>query len=83
MSEHRWVVDAIEERMASIEVDGETMITVPASLLPKGARSGHVLKVTILFDEEATQRALEASAAQVKRGRDASRKHDPGGDIKL
>lgn len=83
MSEHRWVVDAIEEKMASVEVDGDTMITVPASLLPKGVRSGHVLKVTILFDEDATQRAHEDSASQVKRGRDASRKRDPGGDIKL
>ena len=83
MSEHRWVVDAIEEKTASVEVDGDMMITVPASLLPKGVLSGHVLKVTILFDEDATQRALEDSASQVKRGRDASRKRDPGGDIKL
>ena len=83
MSEHRWVVDAIEERMASIEVDGKTMITLPASILPKGVGAGHVLKVTIRFDEAGTERAEADSAAQVKRGSDASRKRDPGGDIKL
>jgi hypothetical protein len=83
MSEHRWVVDAIEEKTASIEVDGKTMIAIPASLLPKGVRAGHVLKVSIQFDEDATGRAEADSVAQVKRGRDASRKRDPGGNISL
>lgn len=93
-AQHRWVVDSIEESIASIEVDGDTMITVPQSLLPSGVRSGHVLSVrrdlsadggrsvlTIEIDEAATRKALAASAAQVKKG--ARQKNDPGGDIVL
>lgn len=93
-AQHRWVVDSIEESVASVEVDGDRMITVPQSLLPSGVRSGHVLSVrrdlapdgtrsvlTIEIDEAATQQALAASAAQVKKG--ARQKNDPGGDIVL
>jgi hypothetical protein len=93
-SVHRWVVDSIEESMASVEVDGKSMITVPQTLLPSGARPGHVLRVkrelsadglrsvlTIELDEAATKRALAASAAQVKKG--VKGKSDPGGDINL
>lgn len=93
-SAHRWVVDSIEESMASVEVDGKSMITVPQTLLPSGARQGHVLRVkrelstdglrsvlTIELDEAATKRALAASAAQVKKG--VKGKNDPGGDISL
>lgn len=93
-SAQRWVVDSIEESMASVEVDGKSMITVPQTLLPSGARQGHVLRVkrelsadglrsvlTIELDDAATKRALAASAAQVKKG--AKGKNDPGGDITL
>jgi hypothetical protein len=93
-SAHRWVIDSIEESMASVEVDGKSMITVPQSLLPSGAKQGHVLSVkrdvsadgmrsalTIEVDEAATKRALAESAAQVKKG--ARGKNDPGGDITL
>jgi len=93
-SVQRWVVDSIEESMASVEVDGKSMITVPQSVLPTGARQGHVLRVkrersadgmrsalTIELDEAATKAALAASAAQVKKG--AKGKKDPGGDITL
>jgi DUF3006 family protein len=93
-SANRWVVDSIEESMASVEVDGKSMITVPQSLLPSGARQGHVLRVkrelsadglrsvlTIELDDAATKRALAASAAQVKKG--VKGKNDPGGDITL
>ena len=57
--------------MASVEVDGKSMITVPQSLLPSGAKQGHVLSVkrdvsadgmrsalTIEVDEAATKRTL-------------------------
>lgn len=94
IAQHRWIVDSIEESVASVEVDGERMITVPQSLLPAGVRSGHILTVrrelasdgkrsvlTIEIDEPATQRALAASAAQVKKG--SRQKNDPGGDIVL
>jgi hypothetical protein len=91
---HRWVIDSIEEFVASIEVDGGKMITVPQWVLPDGAREGQVLTVrhdrppkgqrsvlTIEIDEAATARALADSAAQVaKHGRQPN---DPGGDIKL
>jgi hypothetical protein len=93
-SAHRWVVDSIEESTASVEVDGKSMMTVPKSLLPSGAREGHVLRVnrqlsadgmrsvlTIELDQDATKRALAESAAQVKKG--AKGKKDPGGDITL
>jgi hypothetical protein len=92
--EHRWVVDSIEEFVASVEVDGGKMITVPQWLLPDGARQGHVLSVrhdrpahgvrsvlTIEVDEAATKQALAASAAQVTKY--ARQKNDSGGDITL
>lgn len=93
-SAQRWVVDSIEEFVASVEVDGKSMITVPQALLPNKARQGHVLRVnrqlspdglrstlTIELDEAATKRALAESAAQVKKG--VKGKGDPGGDITL
>lgn len=80
--------------MASVEVDGDRTITVPQSMLPSGVKSGHVLSVrrdlsadgkrsvlTIEIDDIATQKALAASSAQVKKG--ARQKNDPGGDIVL
>ena len=79
----RWVIDSIEENVASIEVDGRAMVTLPHSLLPDGAKEGHVLRVTIEIDEAGTKQAMDASAAQVKRGMEESRKRDKGGDIKL
>jgi len=82
-SSHRWVVDSIEENSASIEVDGASTINVPRSLLPSGTHEGHVLKVTIEIDEAETRQALKESAAQVEKGREASKKRDPGGDIAL
>lgn len=93
-TQHRWIVDSIEEFVASVEVDGGKMITVPQWLLPDGAREGHVLRVqhdrpakgprstlTIEIDEAATKQALAASAAQVKKT--VRQPNDPGGDIKL
>jgi hypothetical protein len=43
---HRWVVDAIQEYSASIEVDGGAMVTMPRWLLPDSAREVDVLRVT-------------------------------------
>ena len=93
-AQHRWIVDSIEESVASVEVDGDRMITVPQSLLPSGAKSGQVLRVrrdlspdgrrstlTIEIDDAATQKALAASAAQVMKG--TRQKNDPGGDVVL
>ena len=93
-AEQRWVIDSIEESVASIEVGGDRMITVPQSLLPPGAKEGQVLRVvreatsdgkgstlTIEIDEAATRQALAASAAQTKKA--TRRANDPGGDITL
>ena len=76
-----WVVDQIEESTASIEVDGDRMISVPRSVLPTGVREGHVLRVTIEIDEAGTMKAMKESEAQVKKGN--KRGNDPGGDIVL
>jgi hypothetical protein len=94
IQQHRWVVDSIEEFVASVEVDGGKMITVPQWLLPDGARQGQVLAVrhdrpargarsvlTIEIDDAATKQALADSAAQVSKH--ARQKNDPGGDISL
>lgn len=90
---HRWVVDSIEERAASVEVDGKETITLPIWLIPDGAREGDVLTIshdrpakgersvlTIVVDASATKKALDASAKQVKKSAPAT---DAGGDITL
>jgi hypothetical protein len=88
------VVDSIEEFIASIEVDGDKMMTLPQWMLPGGARQGHVLSVhhlhpkdgqksvlTIEVDEKATKATLRRSQAQVAKF--ADQPNDPGGDIAL
>jgi hypothetical protein len=79
----QWVIDAIEERTASIELPGGRMVQLPIDVLPKGARQGQVLRVTFEVDTGATKAALDQSAAQVRKGSEASKKRDPGGDIGL
>jgi hypothetical protein len=79
-----WVVDQIEENSVCIEVDGVGNFHVPRSLLPHGAKDGDILRVTIEIDVAATKKAMEASAEQVKKGRESNAKYDSGGgDIKL
>jgi hypothetical protein len=94
-TEHRWVVDGIEEGMARVEEDGERMITVPVYLLPAGAAEGQILRVTrgaeekdsvnllVSLDAQATARAMAQSKATTARTMAASRKRDPGGDVAL
>jgi NAD-specific glutamate dehydrogenase len=87
--EQPWVVDSMVAAMASIEVDGAMMITVPVLVLPMGVRQGHVLRVkhegsqaagrsvvSIEIDEGATSKALAASAAPVNKG--TRQANDPG-----
>ena len=94
VEQHRWIVDSMEEHVASIEVDGGATVTVPQWLLPAGAREGHVLRVsherepagnrssvTIEIDDAATRQAVAESASQVRKGRRPG--NDPGGDIVL
>ena len=93
---HRWAVDGISDGVARIEEDGERMITVPAYLLPAGAREGQVLEVTsaagkdadtlvvtIAVDAEATADALARSKATMSSAMKQSKKRDPGGDVAL
>ncbi|HMG94657.1 MAG TPA: DUF3006 domain-containing protein [Gemmatimonadaceae bacterium] len=89
-SKHTWVLDVIEDGVASIEVDGRTVTPIPQWMLPEGAKEGDVLSVTherkegksmliIETDPEAKKKMLDRSERQVSR----RSKNDRGGDIKL
>jgi hypothetical protein len=86
----QWVVEALGESTATVEVDGQEMAKVPRWLLPAGAREGDVLAVThergaerasltVVRDPDATKAALAASERQM---RDAP-VDKKGGDITL
>lgn len=92
--QYRWVLDSIEESVASVEIDGERTVQLPKWLLPRGVKEGDVLQVThdvaesgeesrlsIVVDRAGTSAAMERSARQV--GSTARSPNDPGGDIKL
>lgn len=74
-----WVIDQIEERIASVEVDGRATVSVPTWMLPHGAREGDVFRVTIVPDAAEQARLLERSRQQVA----VKSKNDPGGDVTL
>lgn len=90
---HSWVIDSIEEFVASIEVDGKRTVQLPQWFLPRDAKPGDVLAVShdvssraesrlsIVIDREATRSAMESSARQVSSNRRSP--SDPGGDITL
>jgi hypothetical protein len=63
-----WVVDQIENGVASVEIDGHTTSTVPASVLPRGVREGDVLRVTVTTDPAELARRLARSAEQIAKG---------------
>ncbi|MEO8945061.1 MAG: DUF3006 domain-containing protein [Gemmatimonadaceae bacterium] len=63
-----WVVDQIENGVATMEVAGETTITVPTGILPRGVSEGDVLRVTIMQDPAELARRLAQSAAQIAKG---------------
>jgi hypothetical protein len=71
----------MDASVASVEVDGGKMMTVPRAILPRGVQEGQILRVTIEIDEAATAQALAASAAQVRKHERPP--NDPGGDITL
>lgn len=89
-SQHRWVVDSVEEQTAAVEVDGRQVLPLPLWLLPAGVMEGHVLAVThergpvesrltVAIDAEGTREAVRQAERQVRHPRGA----DPGGDIAL
>lgn len=74
---HTWVVDVIDDDAAAVEVDGRRITPIPRWLLPADARDGDVLRVThvrsgtrsrlsIEVDHDATRRAYERSADQMR-----------------
>ena len=63
-----WVIDQIENGIASIEVDGGTTISIPRALLPKVAKEGDVLRVNIALDPAEQAKRLAQSATQVAKG---------------
>jgi len=63
-----WAVDQIDNGIASIEVDGGTMISIPRAMLPKGAKEGDVLRVNIALDPAEQAKRLAQSAAQIAKG---------------
>jgi hypothetical protein len=92
--QYRWVIDSMEESVASVEINGERTAQLPRWLLPRGAKEGDVLSVThdvaesgeesrlsIVVDRAGTSAAMERSAGQVGSSRRSP--NDPGGDIKL
>jgi len=92
-SEHRWIVDAVDDEIARVEVDGGVVVTVPRWLLPAGVREGEVLRVThdrgrrrstvgIERDPEATRQARARSAERLAE-RALPPSPDARGDIEL
>lgn len=90
----RWVVDAIEEGHAAIEVDGRSLLHVPLAQLPAGVREGEVLSVSVSAtdggtrwdirrDEKATAAARATSTAASQAPPSSGLSRDPGGDIRL
>ena len=86
----RWVVDALGETTASVEVDGDRVEKVPRWLLPADAKEGEVLAVkyeragdraslVVTRDPKATREALAESERQM---RDAP-VDKKGGDVVL
>ena len=75
-----WVVEQMENGVASVEINGEKIAAVPVKSLPRGVCEGDVLRVTVSRDTSAgTQvtitndpaekaRRLARSAAQMRKG---------------
>jgi hypothetical protein len=68
-----------ETEIAVLLTDDGTQVNVPRNLLPKAARPGDVLAVTIRRDPEATRKVAEES----RKVQDELKTTDPGGDIQL
>jgi hypothetical protein len=91
---HRWAIDGLEDRVARIEEDGETILTIPRWLLPVDAVEGQLLSVTrtstqgastitITLDATATAAAMKKSAKSVENIAKISKNRDGGGNVIL
>jgi len=68
-----------KKQVAVLLCDDGSQVNLPKGLLPKGAKAGDVLSLSIERDVEATRQiARDTRAVQ-----DDLKKTDPGGDIKL
>ena len=68
-----------KKETAVLLADDGTPINFPRRLLPKGAKAGDILALSIERDTAATR----VVAARTKRVQEALKKTDPGGDITL
>jgi len=72
-------IDRFEGNLAVLLTDDGTAINVPRALLPKGAKAGDILAVTIDRDAGATKQVSD----KTRKVQDQLKATDPGGDIKL
>ena len=88
--DHRWIIDAIEDGVARVELDGGESFMMPAWLLPRTACAGCVLHarydaaderstLRLWVDADETAAALARSAVQLA----AQPVDRAGGDITL
>jgi hypothetical protein len=68
-----------KKEIAVLLTDDGTSINFPKRLLPKGARPGDVLSLSLERDVQATRRLAD----QTKSIQNELKKTDPGGEIKL
>jgi len=85
--QHRWEIDAIEESVARVDVDGQGTMHVPQWMLPRGVREGDVLAVHHEVTSEHSVLRLERDAAATERARraaaDYKRAPAPDPDMRL
>ncbi|MEO6527252.1 MAG: hypothetical protein ABIP93_11550 [Gemmatimonadaceae bacterium] len=92
--QHWWTVEGVEESTARVSEDGARSIVIPLYLLPPGVEEGEILSVTrsderggsvrltIAADEAAAERALARARRAQERALEASKRADPGGDVR-
>jgi hypothetical protein len=66
------------KQVAVLLTDDGDQINFPKKLLPKGAKPGDILSISIERDAEATRQVAE----QTRAVQDELKKTDPGGDIR-
>ena len=81
-----WVIAQLEAGWATLSpaelppgAAAPADLTLPASLLPEGAREGQALRLTLTLDPDATARLTSALSARVS----ALAADDDGGDFSL
>jgi hypothetical protein len=79
---HRLSIDRFEgdrKQVAVLLADDGTQVNLPRNKLPRGAKPGDILSLTIERDARATKKV----ARQTRAVQSDLKKTDPGGDIKL